>query len=326
MNRAFGLTSAMAVLALLVGGASAGGAAEPELKAEAAAPGQMPAPPVSGEVQPPLPYIDLDRTGHSVPLYETDDAEWGFQTLPEGLIYRAYLAGPKESRLYTSAVRIPDDSWLWDATLGARVGVFRLGTRDPVRPRGLQMDVEASVQARLDLMEEVDLRSADYRVGVPLTWGNERSQWKFGYYHISSHVGDEFLLKNPAFPVFFQCRDALVLGHSLYLTDSLRMYLEAAWAFQCRASEPWEFQFGVDYAPRAPTGPRGAPFVALNGHLRQEVNFGGGLTAQTGWAWRSDHNARLVRVGLQYYNGQSPQYVFLPYHEQQIGVSFWYDF
>lgn len=326
MNRVFGLASTMAVLALLAGRACPGWGAGPELRAEAAAPGQTLAPPASPELQPPLPYIDLDRTERSVPLYGTDDGEWGLQMFPEGSIYHAYLAGPKESRLYTSAVRIPGDSWLWDATLGARAGIFRLGTREPIRPRGFQMDVEASVQARLDLLEEVDLRSSDYRVGVPLSWGNERSQWKFGYYHISSHVGDEFLLKNPTFPLFFQCRDALVLGHSLYLSDSLRMYLEAGWAFQCRASEPWEFQFGVDYAPRAPTGPRGAPFVALNGYLRQEVNFGGGFTAQTGWAWRSDHSARLLRVGLQYYNGPSPHYVFLPYHEQQIGFGAWYDF
>jgi len=242
------------------------------------------------------------------------------------VLYRSYLAGPKESRLYAGAVRIPGDSWLWDATMGARVGLFRIGTRDSVRPQGFQVDIEGAAQVRLDLLEYVDVRSADYRCGVPLTWGSARSQWKFGYYHISSHVGDEFLLKNPQFPRFLQARDTLILGHSLYLTDSLRVYAEVGWAFYSVASEPWEVQFGVDCAPRAPTGPRGAPFVAVNGYLREELDFGGGLTAQAGWAWRSDQNARLLRFGLQYYNGKSPHYVFLPYHEQQIGVGVWYDF
>jgi hypothetical protein len=225
-----------------------------------------------------------------------------------------------------TVVRIPDDSWLWDATIGGRLGILRFGTSDPIRPRGFQMDVEASAQVRLDLLENVDVRATDYRVGVPLTWGNERRQWKFAYYHMSSHLADEFFLKNPDFPFFFQARDALVLGRSLYLTDALRLYGEAAWAFYSNASEPWEFQFGIDFAPRVPTGLHGAPFFAINGHLRQELDYGGGVTVQLGWAWRSDMSPHLLRTGFQYYNGASTEYAFLPFHEQQLAFGLWYDF
>jgi hypothetical protein len=253
-------------------------------------------------------------------------ADWGWHVLPEGLIYRSYLAGPKESRLGAGVVRIPDDSWLWDATIGGRVGILRLGDSDRIRPRGYQFDVEASAQVRLDLPEDVDVRGTDYRVGFPLTWGNEWIQWKFSYYHMSSHLGDEFLFKNEGFPVFGQARDTLVFGHSLYLTDALRIYGEAGWAFYCNGSEPWEFQFGLDYAPRVATGIHGAPFFAVNGYLREELDWGGQLTAQAGWAWRADTTAHLFRIGLQYYNGASWQYAFLPYHEQQIGLWAWYDF
>jgi hypothetical protein len=188
------------------------------------------------------------------------------------------------------------------------------------------LDVEGSAQVRLDVPDEVDVQSTDYRVGFPITWGDEQRQWRFAYYHISSHLGDEFLIKNPTFPRFFQARDALILGRSIYLTDDLRIYAEVGWAFSCRASEPWEFQFGVDYAPRGPTSWRGAPFFAANAYLREEVDFGGGLTVQGGWAWRSDMNPGLLRIGLHYYNGPSAQYVFLPFHEQQVGGGVWYDF
>jgi hypothetical protein len=178
----------------------------------------------------------------------------------------------------------------------------------------------------LDLQENVDVRSVDCRGGVPITWGNERWQCKFAYYHLSSHLVDEFILKNPTYPLYFQSRDCLVLGYSYYLADPVRVYAEAAWSFRTIASQPWEFQLGLDYAPRTPTGIRGAPFLAINGHLRQELDFGGGLTVQLGWAWRSDVNARLFRTGLQYYNGNSPQYAFLPVFEQQVGWGMWYDF
>jgi len=278
-----------------------------------------------------LSFFDLPNASASdigVPLYEQDlqRGDYGFHLLPDGLIYRSYLAGPKEPRMAAGIVSIPDDSTLWDATIGGRLGMFRIGNSDPIRPRGFQMDVEAAAMVRLDIPENVDVRSADFRVGVPLTWGNEASQWKFAYYHLSSHLGDEFLEKNPDFPRFWQARDALVLGHSLYLTDSARIYAEVGWAFYSVASDPWEVQFGLDYAPRVATGLRGSPFFAVNGYLREELNFGGGLNVQAGWAWRSDMRSHLLRLGFQYYNGASPQYAFLPFHETQYGVVLWYDF
>lgn len=297
-----------------------------------AAPANAPADrPVEGaEAGPPKPFVDLDEEPNTYvtePLYADTYGyeDWGCSILPQGLIYSSYLAGPKESRFSTHLFSL-DDTTMWDSTLGARIGLFRIGSTDPFRPSGFQFDVEGSAQVRLDLPEDKDVVGTDYRVGLPLTWGDARNQWKFSYYHLSSHLGDEFLIKNPLFPRFFQVRDALVLGRSFYLTDSLRLYGEIGWAFNTVASEPWEIQFGVDYAPRAPTGAHGAPFFALNGHLREELNFGGGLTIQAGWAWRSEATAHLVRVGLHYYNGASTQYAYLPFHEQQIGAGAWYDF
>ena len=64
----------------------------------------------------------------------------------------------------------------------------------------------------------------------------------------------------------------------------------------------------------------------MNGHLRQEVNYGGTLVVEAGWAWLSDENARLFRMGMQYLNGQSIQYSFYRENEQAIGLGLWYDF
>jgi len=261
---------------------------------------------------------------HTWDVYQVEPQ--GIWLMPHGLIYRSYLAGPKEPRMGGTIEWIKGDTTIMEGILGARVALLRIGTKDPVRPSGLELGVEGAAMVRLDLQEEIDLRSTDYRAGVPIAWGNEWRQWKLAYYHLSSHLGDEFLLKNPDFPLFFQARDVLVLGYSHYLTDRLRLYGEVGWAFRAKASEPWEFQFGVERAPRTRTGLQGEPFFAVNGHLRQELDFGGGLNAQAGWAWRSDVGPHLLRLGIQYYNGASTQYAFLPYHEQRIGIGLWYDF
>jgi len=268
-------------------------------------------------------FVDADA-------FLDEQSDWSgsyrsWEILPSGLIYKAYLANVKESRLSARIIEVPHESTFFDANVGGRVGLIRFGTHDPIRPEGFQVDAEGSAHVRLDIPEDVDVRAVDFRGGIAASWGNRCQQTKFGYYHLSSHLGDEFLLKNTAFDRQNFARDVLVLGRSFYLNDWLRIYGEAGWAFYRKVSDEWEFQFGFDYAPLYPTGSRGAPFLAANVHLREEVNFGGNFTGQAGWAWRGERSGSLLRIGLHYYNGKSSQFSFWDHFEQQLGFGVWYD-
>jgi hypothetical protein len=232
----------------------------------------------------------------------------------------------KESRIGTQYFSESRQGGLWDTTLGGRVGVFRYGSLNNVWPQGWQLDLEGSGQVRLDPEEERDLTAADFRFGVPLTYGYGPHRLKFAYYHISSHAGDEFLERNPGFVRNNWVRDALALGYAFYWTDNVRLYAETSYAFYCDISKEWDFRFGVEYAPAAPTGIRGAPFWALHGHLRGELDYGGNFVLQAGWAWRGDRTGHLLRTGLHYYNGGSSQFEFYNQFEQQVGAGLWYDF
>jgi len=249
-----------------------------------------------------------------------------FQVLGDGLMYKAYLAGVKESRLAAQPIYVQGDEWLWDLFAGGQFSLLRYGTKDEFLLQGYEWAVDGSAHVRLDPPESVDLRSTDYRVGTYFAHGFGRQQVKFGYYHLSSHVGDEFLLKNPGYPRLNYSRDVLILGYSIYPWDNLRLYAEAGWAFHSKVAKEWEFQFGLDYAPAQPTGIRGAPFLAINGHVLEELDYGGALTVQTGWAWRADESGHLLRIGMHYYNGGSPQYSFYNKFEHQLGLGVWYDF
>ena len=229
---------------------------------------------------------------------------WGWKLLPQTILYRSYLAGAKESRFGSAWVHTRDQGWLWDIALGGRAGILRYGSLDETDPEGFQLDIEGAGLPRLDLEEEHDLVAADFRFGIPLTYRRGTWQAKAAYYHLSSHLGDEFMIKNPLFPRINYSRDVLVLGVGYFVTERLRLYGEAGWAFYCDVCEPWEFQFGFDYAPAQATGLRGAPFVAVNGHLREEVNFGGNLVVQAGWAWQCGPGA--VPPGLRILQRQEP--------------------
>jgi hypothetical protein len=262
----------------------------------------------------------------AVPFVANNSNDWCWQFAPNGLLYPAYLAGTKESRMGTQAVYVRGYGWEWDTTLGGRFGLFRYGTDDPIHPEGWQLDIEGAAFPRLDLMLQRELRSTDFRAGVPLTYRKGLWESKLAYYHLCSHAGDQFMLDFPEVGRVPYMRDAMVVGLAVRPAVNFRLYSEFGWAFSATGgSKPCEFQFGVEYSSQQPTGLRGAPFAAINAHLRQENNFGGNVTFETGWQWRGQ-NTHLVRAGLVVTDGMGEQYQVYNHYESQIGFGLWYDF
>jgi hypothetical protein len=246
--------------------------------------------------------------------------------MPDGLLYKAYLAGNRESRFGTEFVSDKNHGSLWDIALGGHLGLIRYGTPDAINPEGWQIGIEGAVFPRLTLDDNRNLVATDFRFGVPLTMRQGPWEWKFAGYHLSSHFGDQFLYENPDVDRFHYSRTGFVVGGAYRPTPDWRLYAEAGWAFAIGGgAEPWEFQFGVEYSPALPTGCEGAPFLAVNGHLRQENNYGGNFTAEAGWQWRG-RIGHLFRTGLYYFNGMSDETEFFTNSEQLLGVGVWADF
>ena len=204
--------------------------------------------------------------------------------------------------------------------------MIRYGTTDPLWPEGWQLDVEAAAFPRLTADKYGDMISCDYRYGTALTHRRGRFETKLAYYHLSSHLADEYRYVLPWRPRINYSRFALVLGGAFYPWQSVRVYGEAGYGvYTDGGNEPWELQFGIDYSSVNPTGFRGSPFLAVHGYLREEADFGGNFVLQAGWQWRGT-TGRLARFGLHYMNGKSVQYQFFDEYEEQIGLGFWYDF
>ena len=252
---------------------------------------------------------------------------WGLHILPDGLIYPSYLAGPKESRLAATWNYERDLGWIWDASAGGRAGIFRYGSKNGVLPEGIQLDVEGAGLVRIDYENDLDLIAADFRCGFPLTFGTQKTQYKIAYYHLSSHLGDEYMLRPDARDRVNYVRDSLVLAISHRICRDIRIYGEVAYAFFVgEKTEPWEFQFGIEYSPVYPSNREcGAPFFAINGHLFQELDFSGNMNLQVGWQWRGTSN-HLFRIGVQYFCGSSDQFEFNDLYESKLGLGIWYDF
>lgn len=262
-----------------------------------------------------------------MPLRPTDDC-WTLQVMPAGLLYGSYMAGAKEPRFASYWSHDKNLGKIWDTALGGRLGLLCYGTRGVDHPEGFQVDIEGGTQARLDpTSESTMLLSADFRAGIPITYAKGRWQFKTGYYHVSCHLGDEYLLLFPDARRLDYSRDAILLGAGYFWTERLRLYGETACAITPQdGAEPWEFQLGADWAPAHDTGVLGAPFAAVNVHLREEVDFGGNFVFQAGWAWRRCPRGSCYRIGFEYFNGKSDQYEYYDRTEERLGWGMWIDF
>lgn len=285
---------------------------------------QQPAEPVFSAVSP----LDAPGAAGGYPDDMMYDEQWASHWLPGSIIWHSYMAGTREPGFRSVWSTLKDGTRVWDVTLGGRVGIWRYGNSSNTRPEGWQLDFEGAAMPRLDpVSESTDLISVDYRVGILQTYGNGPFQAKFGYYHLSSHLGDEFMINNPSVVRINYVRDSAILGLGYYVTEATRIYGEVAYAFGHEdGAEPLELQYGVEYSPIRRDGRVWAPFWAVNGHSRQELNMGGDFVLQAGVQIRNGLSARRFRLGAQYYNGHSEQGEFFAEDERKWGFGLWYDY
>ena len=276
-----------------------------------------------GDLAPLPPQRDYFDPGTNTDAF----AAGTWQVMPSGLMYRSYLAGEKESRISSVWTKDRSGRTVWESTLGARVGLLRYGTTGAYRPQGWQLDLEGGALPRvLPGTESTMLEAVDFRVGIQSTWAFDRWHIKAGYYHLSSHLGDEFVIANPLVRRFNYVRDSTVTGVTYDITDNWQTYGELAYALGAEdGAKPFEMQYGLQYSPLE-FGLRGAPFTAINFHSRQDFGYITSVNYQAGWQWRGVESQRLLRVGLQYYRGPALQYSFPGQSDRLFGGGMWIDF
>ncbi len=123
---------------------------------------------------------------------------------PQDHIFCPLLADPKEPRTFLSYQRgefgtVADpsgkDTNIGSIGVGDTFGLVRWGGTRP--GEGVQLDAFGSIFAQFDLgAPSTDLINADYLVGFPLTIRRRGFSARIRVYHQSSHLGDEFLLRD----------------------------------------------------------------------------------------------------------------------------------
>jgi len=98
---------------------------------------------VAEEVGPPVQYegqivaLTDEASDYDPVTYGYSGQPYELHLMPQGLIYRSYMAGAKESRFRSVWHEEGGSNSIWDISLGGNVGILRYGTRGDTRPEGV---------------------------------------------------------------------------------------------------------------------------------------------------------------------------------------------
>lgn len=243
------------------------------------------------------------------------------EPLPPGPLFKPLLADPREPRMSLNWQRHRTEALDFDAadiSMGAYFP-FAEGERGDGR---YQIGLQGGVFALFNLdSDSFDLINADYLIGFPVSWRRHAWSARVRLYHLSSHLGDEFLLGNPGI-------DRVNLSYEVI--DGLLSHEWARWRLYGGAGaivhsepdlDPGLAQFGAEY---------------IWGTLWDGVDLTLGAdlkgTDEQDWEVNQSYRAGLsftrstreVRLLLQHYRGYSPNGQFFTERLRYTGLGLYF--
>ncbi|MFH1227601.1 MAG: DUF1207 domain-containing protein [Planctomycetota bacterium] len=254
----------------------------------------------------------------------------GKQTVlfPEGQLFYAPLASPKEPRSHVTWLRLnlPRESFtIGSVGFGDSFGLVRwpgLGQAD-----AWQLNISGAVLAQFNMDTNTnDLINADYIIGFPLSYRNGSWSARMRLFHQSSHLGDEFLLF-PQSPELKQTR----INLSFETVELLGAWECERFQFTAGPScivhtdthlDRHSVQGGIDYVGRKPVYKTTMHlFTSVQCHAWQETDWHPDFNLKSGVNISSPYaEKRSIQIFCEYYSGNLPFGQFYKLQANYYGV------
>ena len=271
--------------------------------------------------------VDAPRCGAGV--HESEAT--GTVGFPEDQIFCPLIADPKEARSFVSFLhgtfRSLDDpsgegTSIASVGVGDSFGLLRVGGPSP--GEGFQIDVVGSIFAQFDLgAPSNDLINADYIIGFPLTFRRSGFSFRAKLYHQSSHLGDEYLLRDEEI-----VRENLSFESIEFLVSQeirpLRLYVGVEKIFRREPDELPDSLFHTGIELRSGRA-RKVQFLAGVDVKTTELHdwspaVSGRAGLEFGRPGPEDHPGRLIMLLFEWYEGPSPYGQFFQDDINYIGA------
>jgi len=264
----------------------------------------------------------------SASLPESVKPEYDLGFLPGDNLFEPLIADPRWPRFSIGYRYFPSESRnVASATFGETIALYRArGTSGGLGEIGFQ----AAVFSIFDLdAPSFDLVNTDFFAGLHATYRIDDLSTLFRVLHQSSHLGDEFLLRNRIDRINLSF-EGVDLKLSYRFFDWLRLYIGGAYLFDLdpRDLKPWTTQGGIELqTPWRLWGDSARLVTALDLQNREENRWSTEISVRGGLQFeRPQRFGRKISLLVEYYKGHSPNGQFFNRKVEYFGPGLHLDF
>lgn len=257
--------------------------------------------------------------------------------LPQNtLLFQPLIADPRQV-INSAAIRFND------SVVGKHVGAVCFGDDfiflrllDLFGTNGdMDLGIEAGIFSVFDLDHvEACMFNTDFFVAALVTYAIERWSFRTRWWHMSSHIGDEFLLSNPGFTRFNVSDEGVDFFASLQLVRAVRLYGGVGYIYS-RDKEFPEHPFYAEFGTEIRVfGLRDRfnklymqPFLAMHFRSWEEHHFELDQNYALGVEWSKLQGiGRKFRLFLEYHNGFCKEGQFARERSDYLAIKMNYGF
>jgi hypothetical protein len=261
------------------------------------------------------------------------DSVWFPESPP---IFRPFIANPRQVT-YSAGWRFDDKLFDHNCINVSFGDTFAIYQWNNVYGGPLRIELEGAVWALFaPLQESSPLINADYYVGVPITYAHDNWSFRLRGYHISSHIGDEFLLMHQKFKRLNPSAEYIDFFASYNFKDELRLFAGLGWmvhqdeSFKLHpffAAAGWEWRMNAYKYYNASNNLYGVPFFASYFHFSKDCHHGVDQNYALGYEWgKLVGLCRRLRIFVEYHNGNSVEGQFSKFNTEYYGIRATYGF
>lgn len=169
------------------------------------------------------------------------------------VLFPPMIANPRAT-VYSAAYHIGDNVMGTKSiavSLGDNFPIFRW--RHVLKWEGdLQIDIQAGIWSVFKMGmhsngEVSELTNTDYLVGVPLSYAFDKWAFRLRGYHVSSHLGDEFLVHTPGVVRVNPSMEAVDFFTSYQVNSAVRVYAGPGFVFHSDKTYPMKPPFYFEW-------------------------------------------------------------------------------
>ena len=255
-------------------------------------------------------------------------SEWQTGLLPGGSLFKPLIADPRWPHFAASYQHHLRTVLLEHAGAVSFGETFAL-YRDRFGRGWWEVGIQAGVFAVFDLVSpSKDLVNADYLVAIPLSYRYADFSAMLRFFHQSSHLGDEFLLRTKLNRINLSY-ESVDLKASYELGDVARLYAGIGYLFDQEPTnlDPWSIQYGLELTSPWPARDRGwRPIAAVDVQHRDENGWSSDFSLRTGVQLDGVLATRNLQLLIEYFRGRSPSGQFYRDKIEYLGLGMHFHF